>query len=202
MDRPPPAAFVLASALALAACRDSGDGPTTIVTGVTTHVTGLSTDTTEGSTSSSSSSSGGSDAGSSTTSTATSEPGTTTTTSTSTTTSTTTTTGDETTTTGDASSTTMLDPVDACLAKLDPGDECNECICQSCLMQWDACHADEGCTAIQQCAKINGCYGDECDAPCATVMNFYGPPDSPSMTAWKALTACLVDATCDQKCPW
>ncbi|WP_434421274.1 hypothetical protein [Nannocystis pusilla] len=196
MDRLPPAALVMASALALAACRDSGDGPTTIVTGVTTHV--ITTDTTEGSTSSSSG--GGSDAGSSTTSTATTEPGTSTTTGSSTST-TTTTTGDETTTTGDASSTTMLDPVAACLAEVDPGDECNACICTDCLMPWDACHADEGCTAIQQCAQINGCYGDECDAPCAAVMNFYGPPDSPSMTAWKSLTACLA-ATCRPLCPW
>lgn len=201
MDRPPPAALVWAFALALAACRSGGEGVTTNVTGVTTDVTGSSAGTTEGSTSSSS---GGSDAGSSTTSTATTEPGSSTsTTSTSTTsTSTTITTGDETTTTGDASSTTMLDPVEACLADVDPGDECNACICTDCLMPWDACHADTGCTAIQQCAQTNGCYGDECDAPCATVMNFYGPPDSPSMTAWKALTACLVEATCDQKCPW
>ncbi|MCY1011213.1 hypothetical protein OV079_37775 [Nannocystis pusilla] len=200
MDRPP-AALVLAAALALAACSDNGDGPTTIVTGATTDITSPATGTTEGSTSSSS---GGSDAGTgSTTSTATTEAGSSSTsTSSSTSNSTTTTTGDETTTTGDASSTTMLDPVEACLAEVDPGDECNECICTECLMQWDACHADEGCTAIQQCAQTNGCYGDECDAPCATVMNFYGPPDSPSMTAWKALTACLVEASCDRKCPW
>lgn len=201
MDRLPPAALVLASALALAACRDSGDGLTTIVTGVTTNVTSLSTDTTAGSTSSSTS--GGSDAGSSTTSTATTEPGTSTTTTTSSSTSTTTTptTGDDTTTTGDASSTTMLDPVAACLAEVDPGDECNACICTDCLMLWDACHADMGCTAIQQCAQTNGCYGQDCDAPCAATMNLYGPPDSPSRTAWKALSACLL-ASCSWKCPW
>lgn len=200
MDRLPPTALVLASVLALAACRDSSGGATTNVTGVTgvtTVTTGPSTGTTDGSTSSSS---GGSDVGSSTTSTATTEPGTSTTTSTSTTSTSTTTTGDET-TTGDASSTTMLDPVEACLAKLDPGEECEACICTDCLMLWDACHADEGCTAIQKCAQINGCYRDQCDGVCATIMNFYGPPDSPSRTAWKALTTCLK-ATCRPLCPW
>ncbi|MCY0988370.1 hypothetical protein OV203_14655 [Nannocystis sp. ILAH1] len=199
MDRLPPAALVFASALALAACRDSGDGSTTIVT---THVTGASTDGTEGSTSSSASS--GSDAGSATSPTdddSSSSSSSTTTSTSTTTTTTTTTTGDETTTTSDASSTTMLDPVEACLAQVDPGDECNACICTDCLMLWDACHADEGCTAIQQCAQTNGCYGDECDAPCAATMNFYGPPDSPSMTAWESLTACLK-AACRPLCPW
>ncbi|WAS93906.1 hypothetical protein [Nannocystis punicea] len=205
MVRLPLAAPVLAAFLAvLAACRQDGGG-STMVTGVTTAVTSVSTGTAESSTSSSASS--GSEGASGSASEGESGSSTTSTTSTgeaasssTSTTSTTATTGDET-TTGETGSTTMPDPVEACLAEVDPGDECSECICTACLMLWDACHADPGCTAIQQCAQINGCYDLECQEPCETTVNLWGGTEGPSYGLWKPLTGCLK-ATCRPKCPW
>ncbi|MDC0718569.1 hypothetical protein [Nannocystis bainbridge] len=193
MPRLPPA--VLASVLALAACGDGGGGATADVASTTSAVTSAAPDTTGSSTSSSTSSTGSS--GDPTTTTTTGEPSTSTTSSS--TTSTTTTTGE--TTTGDASSTTAPDPIEACLAEVDPGNECAACICTDCMALWDACHADEGCAAIQQCAQSSLCYGLDCQAPCESVINLYGLMGGPSWNLWKPMSDCLA-ATCRPLCAW
>lgn len=185
---------VLASVLALAACGDGGGGATADVATTTSAVTSAAPDTTGSSTSSSTSSTGSS--GDPTTTTTTGEPATSTTSSSTTTT---TTTGE--TTTGDPSSTTAPDPIDACLAEVDPGDECAACICTDCMALWDACHADEGCAAIQQCAQSSLCYGLDCQAPCESTINLYGLMGGPSWNLWKPTSDCLA-ATCRPLCPW
>ncbi|MCY1057103.1 hypothetical protein [Nannocystis sp. SCPEA4] len=181
--------------LALAACRDDdGPGGITIVTGVTSNVTTLTPDTTSTTTSTTASGSEGASGSTSTTDPvdATSSSG-----------STTTTTGDETTAV-DVSSTTMtgpVDPVAACLEKVDPGDECSACICTDCLDLWNACHDDQGCAIIQECAQESSCYGIDCLDACETTINLWGGIGGTSFGLWHPMTNCL-EATCRPLCPW
>lgn len=183
--------------LALAACRDDdGPGGITIVTGVTSNVTTLTPDTTSTTTSTTADASGSEGASGST---STTDP----VDATSSSSSTTTTTGDETTAV-DASSTTTtgpVDPVAACLEKVDPGDECSACICTDCLDLWNACHDDQGCAIIQECAQESSCYGIDCLEACETTINLWGGIGGTSFGLWLPMTNCL-EATCRPLCPW
>lgn len=187
---------LLVLVLALAACRDDdGPGAITIVTGVTSNVTTLTPATT--STTTSTTDASGSEGASGSTSTT--EPAD----ATGSSSSTTTTTGDQTTAVDVSSTTTTgpVDPVEACLEKVDPGDECSACICTDCLDLWNACHDDQGCAIIQECAQESSCYGLDCLEACETTINLWGGINGPSWDLWFPMTNCLQE-TCRPLCPW
>lgn len=87
-----------------------------------------------------------------------------------------TTTGDDTT----AGGTTVVEPYDQCMMQTEPGNECEECICDKCLTEWLACQEDEGCLAIRACALLNTCAGVECLWVCEPVHSKYGGLYGPS----------------------
>ncbi|MBZ5715440.1 hypothetical protein [Nannocystis pusilla] len=193
MARMPPVVLVLA----LVSCRDDdGPGGVTIVTGVTSNVTTLTPETTSTTTSTTGGASG-SEGASGSTSTTTDPVD-----ATGASSSTTTTTGYET-TAGDVGSSTTgpPDPVEACLEKVDPGDECSACICTDCLELWDACHDDQACAIIQECAQESSCYGIDCLEACETTINLWGGIGGTSFGLWLPMTNCL-EASCRRLCPW
>lgn len=190
MARPSLAALLLA----VTACREASEADTTGASAITTYEPPATTGTT---TTSGGDAGGTSDVVATTTSTtstgavdSSSSSGT----------SSSSTTGEATTSTA-STGTTAPDAVRECLAMVDPGDECMACICTDCLELWDDCHADEGCTTIQQCAQDNGCYVHDCLEPCETPIGLWGGIDGSSWLLWDPLTKCL-EATCRPLCPW
>lgn len=186
-------------ALLTGACGEREGSVTSTTTGITSNVTTLTPDGTStssgGSTSDGSGTGGGDDSSSSTTTTTGSTEASASATGTSTTD------PADGTTTDASTGTTAADPVQECLAMVDPGDECTACICTDCLMLWDTCYADEGCAAIQNCAQKEGCYGLQCFSDCQSTVLINGGPYGAAWKLWEPLTACL-EATCRPLCPW
>lgn len=86
---------------------------------------------------------------------------------------------------------------------VEPGDECMGCICTKCLDQWEACQADPGCAAIQECAQMHHCWEVTCTIPhCNTLIWQNGGLQGHSFTwLWHPLSVCLMP-NCAEKCPW
>lgn len=77
------------------------------------------------------------------------------------------------------------------------GDVCQECICENCLAEHDACMADEGCAAIEACAEEHMCTGIDCTQPCAAVIEEYGGFGGTSVQLANALSACYQSSCSD-----
>jgi hypothetical protein len=103
----------------------------------------------------------------------------------------------ETSTTVDATG-TGGDPLQMCLDMVD-GDACGECACNNCLEELSACQADEGCTAIRECAQEAMCGGLDCLGPCGDTINMYGGLGGPSAMMALALSGC-ADMACADQC--
>jgi len=114
-------------------------------------------------------------------------------------TATTTTDGDTGTGTGTGNE-TGGDPVQQCIMMLDdPNDACGQCACSSCTMELQTCQADEGCTAIRQCAQDNMCGGFDCLGPCGDTIDMYGGFMGESAGKAIALGNCITNS-CAMEC--
>ena len=79
--------------------------------------------------------------------------------------------------------------------------EVGDCNCGSCACELAACQADEGCTAIRECAQEMGCLGIECLEPCGDVIEMYGGVAGPSGMIGLMLSACVEASGCPTQCP-
>lgn len=186
--------------LTFAACGDDGMGATgaTATTGTTTSGGG-STTTAGTTTSDDPTTTGGTTAPGTTTSDEdpTTGPGTTTNPGTTTDPGTTTEPGTTTDPGTTGPGTTTDDEVAQCKMMLpDPNDACGNCACENCLEELQACQADEGCTAIRECAQANMCSGFDCLGPCGDVINDHGGPLGASGMLGLTLNNCIQDANC------
>lgn len=81
----------------------------------------------------------------------------------------------------------------------DPNDACGQCACTNCTMELQTCQADEGCTAIRQCAQDSMCSGVNCLGPCGDTINMYGGFMGESANKAIALGNC-VSNSCAMEC--
>lgn len=88
----------------------------------------------------------------------------------------------------------MPGPLQECLDTA--ADSCQECGCNSCLEQFNACELDIGCVAIRICAENAMCSDVDCIGPCGDVINNNGGPFGEPLAKLMALGDCM-DVACD-----
>ena len=74
---------------------------------------------------------------------------------------------------------------DACLALIDTSDKCAECACLSCTAESMACLGGSykaNCDAVVQCARTNGCKGNDCYCGPGVAVTMCGTPMGPCAT--------------------
>ena len=89
----------------------------------------------------------------------------------------------------------QLTPQQECM--MQATNMCEQCGCNNCLTQLQACERDPGCIAIRDCARRTGCRGIDCygflnDGPCKQVIEANGGLIGASTTQASAVSDCFT----------
>jgi hypothetical protein len=76
--------------------------------------------------------------------------------------------------------------------------DCQSCIFKTCNAELSQCFQDVGCLSIFACTATSGCQGFDCYTPeaCAGVIDQWGGPGGPSMSAMLKAFSCVLTSGC------